>query len=280
MVIVGTARSGTSWLSETLARQHRYRLLFEPEHETRTKEGYLLCDQWLEHSYREEEAKNYLVRLFKNRVDSDWIAQNSNRTLKRHLWPFIPKQFILKFVRGSLLSTFINTHFQVPVVHLIRNPYDVLNSQKRSSFPWLQDLSLFSSQPYLVSLIKDAYGLNIKDLRGFSPIQLRTIRWCVENVLPLELWPPRPDNLFEVVRYEDLIHDIQTFYSLCEKFHLEPVSNIASLYKLPSTKTHKASALKKKGVLSLLGVAEIQEINEILGIFKTQLYPLRTVAKL
>lgn len=31
LVVLGSARSGTSWLSELIAQQHRYRMLFELE---------------------------------------------------------------------------------------------------------------------------------------------------------------------------------------------------------------------------------------------------------
>lgn len=274
LVIIGTARSGTSWLSETLAQQHRYRMLFEPEHETRTQKGYLLCDQWLEYSHYNHEAKNYLKRVFKNRIDCDWIAQNSNRSLKRHLWPFIPKQYIIKFVRGNLLSSIILKEFQVPLIHLIRSPYDVLNSQKRSSFPWLQDLSIFSSQPELVTLLQENYGLDLKNLKDYTDMQLRAIRWCIENVLPLEFWDTGTNRLYEVVRYEDLFKDIEYFYKLCERFGIEPVSNVSSLYRKPSSKTHKNSAIKNDASKYLLGTDEIVGISEILNIFKTSLYPI------
>jgi len=132
IIVVGSARSGTSWLSETLAQPYRYRMLFEPEEETRTKNGYLLCDQWFTEPSDSAEAYAYLRRVFKNRVDCDWIAQNSNRKWKRHLWPFVPKQFIIKFVRCNLSAQYMNTIFNIPVIHIIRNPYDVIQSHQRA----------------------------------------------------------------------------------------------------------------------------------------------------
>lgn len=47
IIITGSARSGTSWLSEIIARQFRYRMLFEPDHEFNTTKGILIADQWL-----------------------------------------------------------------------------------------------------------------------------------------------------------------------------------------------------------------------------------------
>src|SRR5690554_2517705 len=102
IVIVGSARSGTSWLSEVIARQFRYRMLFEPEHEFNTEKGKIICDQWLNKQNDSLEAHKYLIKVFQNRVDSDWIGQISNRKYKMHLWPFIPEKYIIKFVRANL----------------------------------------------------------------------------------------------------------------------------------------------------------------------------------
>lgn len=275
IIIVGTARSGTSWLSETIAQQYRYRLLFEPEHEYNTKNGHLICDQWIEYSENQKLAFQYLKRVFSNRVDNDWIAQNSNRKFKRHLWPFIPKKYIIKFVRANLAAHYINYHFNIPVIHLIRNPYDVIRSQKRSSFPWLQDLSKFSEQPELVDFVQSNFDINLNTLDKYSIIELRTIRWCIENVIPLEIWNPYI-NKAKIVRYESLISDSKVFYDLCSEFDLEPVNNLEFYYSKPSSKTHPNSSVRTNEKAKIkLENDEIKQITGILNIFKTKLYPIQ-----
>ncbi|SFN72376.1 hypothetical protein SAMN04487989_10317 [Bizionia echini] len=275
VIVVGSARSGTSWLSETLSRPFRYRMLFEPEQETRTKQGYLLCDKWLTTREDSPEAYHYLKRVFKNRVDCDWIAQNSNRHWKRHLWPFIPKKFIIKFVRFNLSAVYLYQQFGIPVIHIIRNPYDVIRSQQQVKFPWLYDLSHFVSQDRLVQLIQEHFGYDIRAYKTLSPVEILALRWCLENVIPLEVLEPYTGHM-EVVRYEDLSHDMNLFYDLCDRFNLEPVANLKTYYKQPSSKTHPNSALVtselKKRVLS---ADEIAQINTVLTIFKSTLYPRR-----
>ena len=108
IVILGSARSGTSWLSELMALQHRYRMLFEPEHEFNTENGKLICDRYLLKAHVSDAINDYLKRVFSNRVDSDWIAQLSNRKWKRHLWPFIPKKYVIKFVRCNLAAHYLS----------------------------------------------------------------------------------------------------------------------------------------------------------------------------
>lgn len=46
VIVLGSARSGTSWLSENLAKPYRYRMLFEPEHDERTTKGHALTDRY------------------------------------------------------------------------------------------------------------------------------------------------------------------------------------------------------------------------------------------
>jgi len=94
IVVLGSARSGTSWLSEIMSLQYRYRMLFEPEHEFNTENGKLICDRYITESSTSRDIRRYLKRVFANRVDCDWIAQLSNRKWKRHLWPFIPKKSV------------------------------------------------------------------------------------------------------------------------------------------------------------------------------------------
>lgn len=275
IIIVGTARSGTSWLSEMVASQKRYRLLYEPEHEIRTKKGYLLCDKWIEGVVDIKETGHYLKNIFQNRVNSDWIAQNSNRKFKRHLWPFLPKKYIIKFVRANLSAKFMNEEFNIPVIHIIRNPYDVIRSQQRANFPWLIDFTHFIKQEKLVSLIKDSFDLDITHFQQFTRIEKLTIRWCIENVIPLEVLEPA-SYLYKVVKYEDLIADVGIFKSICKEFDLEPIKNIDSVYRKPSSKTPKDSIIRtNKERKSYWSNEELKQVTGILTAFKTQLYPIR-----
>ena len=177
IIVVGSARSGTSWLCELLARPSRYRLLFEPEHEFQTPKGHLLCDRWIENDEQAGAGASYLREVFSNSVDNDWIAQHSNRKWKRHLWSFIPKRYIIKFVRCNLAAKYMNEQFNIPVLHLIRNPYEVIDSQRRVKFPWLYDLSRFQKQEKLVTYVKERFQFDLNSTKALTDLQ-RSL-WCV-----------------------------------------------------------------------------------------------------
>lgn len=269
MVIVGSARSGTSWFSEIIALQHRYRLLFEPEHEFNTKQGKLICDRYLTESINTKDINSYLHNVFNNRVDCDWIAQLSNRKWKRHLWPIIPKKIIIKFVRCNLSASYMAAHFNIPVAFMVRNPYDVLASQKKVKFPWLYDLSWFQSQDELCSLIKKTYGYDLRKERQWSEFEKLSLRWCIENSVPF-----LSENLnFEVLYYETVKSDIQVYLNFCSKYRLEPLANIHSAFIRPSSKTHKTSEIIiGKTPKMKLSREEIEILNIYLDIFQIDFY--------
>lgn len=273
IIIVGSARSGTSWISEVIARQFRYRMLFEPEHEFNTKKGKLLCDRWIKNKEEAPEAHQYLKKVFSNRVDSDWIGQISNRRLKMHLWPLIPKKYIIKFVRTNLSAKYINETYKIPLVHVIRDPYDVLASQQRVQFAWLYNLEHFKSQPELVKLVMEKFNFDLLDMKGFSSLEILTVRWCLENVLPLQIFEPYCYK-HKILKHEDLRNDIQVFLDLCKEFDLVPMANIEKEYTRPSSKTHPRSAIIDKDAKTKgFSAEELLSINIVLDIFKCKLYP-------
>lgn len=274
IIIVGSARSGTSWLCELLARPHRYRLLFEPEHEFNTKDGHLLCDRWIEDTVDAGESYTYLKRVFSNKVDNDWIAQHSNRKWKRHLWPFIPKKFVIKFVRCNLAASYINQDFNIPVIHIIRNPYDVIESQQRVKFPWLYDLSRFEKQDRLSDLVKRNYNFDFKEIKSFSEIEKLTFRWCLENVVALDLYRIKKDN-FKLIKFEDLRSDQELFLKICKEFNLQPYFQLEAVYGAPSSKSHR-QGLKGEGPKNCsLSDEEINSIGEVLRTFRQEFYPIK-----
>jgi len=274
LIITGSARSGTSWLSEVIARQFRYRMLFEPEHEFNTEKGELICDKWIKAKQDSPEANKYLSKVFSNRVDIDWIAQISNRKYKMHLWPFIPKKYIIKFVRANLSAKYMNKAFQIPVLHIIRNPYDTLASQQRVKFPWLYDLKYFKKQDDLVALVKEHFDFDITKTDSYNNLEILTLRWCLENILPLQVLEPYQYK-HRIIRHEDLRGDINIFLGICKEFNLKPLANIEEEYKRPSSKTHpRSTIINAENKVKKFNEEEMGQINSLLTIFRCELYSL------
>jgi len=273
IIIVGSARSGTSWLAETIAKQHRYRSLFEPEHEFNTQKGHVLCDLLVTETTGFEAGKSYLKKVFANRVDNDWIAQNSHRKWKRHLWPLIPKKFVIKFVRCNLAAHYMHRAFGIPVLHIVRNPYEVLHSQQRVAFPWLYDLKRFANDKELVALLETEFNFKFDTNSHTTALEKLTVRWCIENVVPLKIQRAENAN-YRVLYYEELRKDVQVFLNVCQDFDLAPLANIDEAYTAPSSKTHPKSAIIKEGaVRPSFSPEELSRINRILDTFAVTMYP-------
>jgi len=249
-------------------------MLFEPEHEFNTKKGKLICDKWLRTEASSVDANRYLKRVLNNQVDSDWIGQISNRKYKMHLWPFIPKKYIIKFVRANLSAKYINENFKVPLIHIIRSPYDVLDSQQRVKFPWLYNLEHFKQQNDLVQVVKENFKFDlIEDTKAFTPLEILTVRWCLENVLPLQILEPYKYK-HRIVKHEDLRNDLDLFLELCDEFNIEPLSDIEKEYQRPSSKTHpKSEIINEEKNTSKFTIEELDVINNLLDIFNCKLYP-------
>lgn len=275
IIILGSARSGTSWLSENLAKPFRYRMLFEPEHDKLTSRGHLLTDQYFcSENPASTAAIQYLNQVFKNQVDCNWIAQNSNRKYKMHLWPFIPKKFIIKFVRFNLSGQFLNETFQIPIVHIIRNPFEVIISQKRVNFPWLYDFSYFKKEKHLVGLVKKEFDYDLNQIDEKSATEKLAVRWCIENVIPLQI-NSIPKEKYWVIKHEDLREDINVYKKLCNSLQIAILENIDEEYKKPSTKTHPKSTIRGKlDQRKFINTEEEVLIKKILHQFKQDLYPM------
>lgn len=273
ILVLGSARSGTSWLSENLAKPFRYRMLFEPEHDKQTLNGHLLTDKmFTKYNPASFEATKYFNNVLQNRVDCNWIAQNSNRKYKMHLWPFIPKKFIIKCIRLNLSCLYLNDVLHIPTVFIIRHPMEVIQSQKRVNFPWLYDFSYFLNQTHLVKLIQTEFNYDLTLINSKCNTEKLAVRWCLENVIPLQI-EQRPKQNFHLIKHEDLRADINIYKNLCSTLNLEVVDNIEEEYIKPSTKTHPKSSIRgKEDQRIFVKYDEKQLIKQILMQFKQQLY--------
>lgn len=245
--------------------------MFEPEHEFQTKDGHLICDQLITESNITKAQQRYLAQVFGNKVDCDWIGQLSNRKFKRHLWPFLPKMYVIKFVRGNLSATFLSSYFNIPTLFIVRNPYDVVFSQNRVKFPWLYNFDHFKKQKELGIILKKRNNFDWNELNTFTDIQKLTLRWVIENEVAIELHS-KESSKFKFLKYETLKSDISLFYKLCEEFNLQPLENLEAIYIRPSSKTHSKSNFRKNNGTKL-DEKTIEEINSILIRFDAKLYP-------
>ena len=162
--------------------------------------------------------------------------------------------------------------FRVPLIHIIRNPYDVVHSQQRVKFPWLLNLNYFREQEELVQIIYSNFKFDLRKNSNLSELELLITRWCIENVIPIEILGSYAHSA-KVIKLEELRNDMMQYVSLCNLFNLQPVENLSEIFSKPSTKTHPRSEIYGGGLGRKFSDTDFQKINRVLDIFQCELYP-------
>lgn len=181
VLILGSGRSGTTWLAEALARNTRSRLIFEPFHPVWTPG-----------------PKQLRLFLAPQDVESDMRALVervlSGRTRKRPLGQIVitrlPRGRVVKDIHSGNLLPWYRARFpQVPVVFTVRHPIATACSRLRhGDFYGLAryletERGRHEAEASPVAAWLEAYDEHREDpdvvVRGVA-------EWCIENAYPLQ----------------------------------------------------------------------------------------------
>jgi len=179
-LVLGSGRSGTTWLAEAIARQHRSRLLFEPFHPqlgTMGGDGRLFLDP-AEHPPSFERSAR---RVLSGRVRGPYI--DGVRVAR------LPRGRVVKDVHASNLLPWLRANYPgIPVVYVVRHPIAASLSRLRAD-------TFYGVGDYLATPAgrEDAEGspvaawLPLYDkCRGETEPLVRLVaEWCIENAYPL-----------------------------------------------------------------------------------------------
>ena len=241
ILLLGTGRSGTTWLAGLLASPFRYRLLFEPFMPHQVPGSACIADRYYEPDQIPVAVGQFCHRALDDRINSNWIAQSSNRKYRMHRWRFWPKVRICKDIRSNLFIPAYRTLFgpSLPIVVLMRHPGAVVESFLRVKFPWATDISQLRQQ----TAFAERFDLPLAGLQRFDHTDATkiAIRWVLENGYLLQHAAQFGVHL---LFYEDLIADpVPTIHSLCDQIGIQPVENLSELVSQPSYTTHAQSPL-------------------------------------
>ena len=175
-LIAGSARSGTTWVGDVVARAFNDRVIFEPLHPQHVR----MLAEYPSRIYRERSAVDpellgLLERIVSGRIRNSWVDQQvgfglySGRTIKE--------------VRGNLLLPFVVENFPtLPTFLLVRDPFKVAKSR----------LSLGGGSP-VEEILEQVSGTRsaipqdaVPLLKGLYGEWERAIAmWCIENYVPI-----------------------------------------------------------------------------------------------
>jgi hypothetical protein len=178
--LAGTARSGTSWISEVLNHDNTYRMIHEPLRRDRLKVTQVFRPR---HYLRPEDDSPRHVAAMRAIVSGDirsiWTDKYNHKLL--------PRRRLIREVRGMILLPWIHAHFrEMPTILLLRHPCAVAASQLKWGQEWPVDLNRFLAEPDLMANVLEPFRHELERVAGSgSEFERHVFGWCIENYVPL-----------------------------------------------------------------------------------------------
>jgi len=266
-LILGSGRSGTTWVLDCLAEANGLRPLFEPMHPSETALAAQYAYQVLAAGDNNEELRRYFLELAGGGVRSGWIDYRGPKGLlfphpKRFMTRGFPKRWLLgwkyylrnrrkfadaamrdavliKCIRANLFAGWLSRDVGFRTVLVVRHPCAAVESQCRLGKPWdpTQVLERYRTNQRLHDVTEGRY---LKFLNSeLTKVQALTLNWIIENQWPVER---AKEDGYSVVFYEDLLLNPESVWPyLCDSLGLANVPDTGLLRK-PSQQAADKSA--------------------------------------
>ncbi len=171
LLIIGSPRSGTTFVMESINQNNDFRLIFEPFEPEYTPEWSAFSKrQYLHPQTITNKEIKIIANILTGKYHNSWIDRY-NRKLKCD-------KRIIKAVRANLLVPAIRSIYpNLPIIYIIRNVYDVIHSKMKMNFDDELDFILYNDL-----FIKTYYpnvDFSIFDLK--SPFSRHALTWSLEN---------------------------------------------------------------------------------------------------
>jgi hypothetical protein len=176
-MVVGSGRSGTTWIAEVIDSQVPCRLMFEPFNPHRVPE----CSRFEYFQYmRPGEENADLLAFCRALVRGDLRGRWIDGKLAR----LRPRLRLIKDIRPTpMLRWLIDRFADLPVVYVLRHPCAVVASRLRLDWETDADIERFLRQPTLVA---DHLGPFLPAIeRARTPEEKHAVVWCLSNLVPL-----------------------------------------------------------------------------------------------
>jgi hypothetical protein len=258
--LAGTARSGTTWVSEILNYRNEYRYIFEPFNPSRVP---LVAPVGIRRYLRPDDAADDVLpiaeRVLSGRLRSSWTERFNGR--------LVADKRLIKDIRANLMLKWLHDRFpSMPIILLMRHPCAVVHSYRKQG--WRGAVEPLLAQPRLV---EDFLSPCLEEIRAApTAFERAAYIWCVETLVPLNQFEPGEVHL---VFYEHLVADpareIERMFAFLGK-HYDP--EILAKVTRPSLTSRKGSVgstggTRLEGWRREMDAAETRRIFEIVGRF-------------
>jgi len=196
LVVMGSTRSGTTWLTELVNAIPKSAVIFEPISPTHVPEaakaGFTYDTYKLPNDFWPQ-GQRFMKKVLSGKIITPWTASQIPITTACSA-----QRLIVKFVRGNMLIGWLTKNFPIqPPALIIRHPCATVFSHLRKG--WIPNVAMLLNNPFF----KDK-----KETRKFCeglkyPEEFSALRWCMRYYVPLAL----PDRPFILVSYERLVRN-------------------------------------------------------------------------
>ena len=195
VLLIGSARSGTTFLMESLNSKNEYRIIFEPFNPTYTKEWKTYSARhYIDPKSQHVQEKQVLENILRGKIKNPWVDQY-NKKLKSD-------QRLIKSVRANFMLDYIERSYpEIQIVYTYRNPYKVVASRINLNFDPKDIFLVLEHEAFLATYYSD---IDLAELNALltSTESRHAALWCFENRFILNSIDER--NLI-VVPYEEMI---------------------------------------------------------------------------
>lgn len=266
VAVLGTARSGTTWLGDLLAAGLRARIVFEPFHPGHVPE--MAAFGLMPYRRPEDDDAPFLRfchRVFSGALRGPWVDRQAERIL--------PEGRVVKCVRANLFAAWLRRRMPVvPVVLLVRHPAAVVLSRIEAGWDHSEDVDGMLGDARLVG---DHLAEHVDWARSLATEEERNaLIWAIHYRVAFAQHDPADGAA--IVFYEDLLADpaavLETLYerlgrprARVPERRLRRPSDTVRPGRAPPAAT-AAGATRAERVLGAEGVARVRDVVDRLGL--------------
>ncbi|WP_435134189.1 sulfotransferase domain-containing protein [Formosa sp. A9] len=201
--LIGSGRSGTTWVSSLINFNNSFRELFEPFHPSYSE---LSAVGFCQHKYLNDANDNIAIETLSSQILKGNFYQKRSEEANRFIWQRPRyKNMLIKDIFTNLLAYQIcKTNKYVKPVLLIRNPFSVALSKSRTKdWYWMTDPIDFLNQKELMNDFLNPFENLIKDIsKNGTHLDKQILIWSIINYVPLKQFK---GNELLVTFYEDWV---------------------------------------------------------------------------
>lgn len=192
ILLAGSGRSGTTWVSDIINFDNEYRYIFEPFHPRRVSFSKDFGDRkYIHPDNSDKNLYNKFLFILSGQIRNPW-SDNYNKK-------FISRKRLIKEIRLNLCLKWIKNNFsEIPIILLIRHPFPTAISQDK--FNLHTDLNDYLDQEDLMEDYLSNFKSEIEKAKEKSEFEQNVFIWCIENYLPLKQF--KKDEIL-VIFYEN-----------------------------------------------------------------------------